>query len=285
MTIRIHEADGTPYEHVLDIRQPFKRFEVPFNTKYKRVRRNTKRYMARQAAAQAAVDGEEPPTTGPVPGELVDVGFAVEIWDNERERDNWKISEWSEEDDARMASATYEWIRLDVDLEWITAIAFEQPDYMWVSQLQRDRDVVAQLEAVQALKRQPTAIISSVLVKTVLVSKYFHRIRCEAALALASVSRNWCFEVASLNTSQCAIPKLDYLGLFHLFKLFLRHCFEPEDPRQDLFTHTYVPRTNDFTDLAEYFVRKVSLLFFSYNMPLLTVEIVTGQCLVACSLR
>lgn len=204
MTIRIHEADGTPYEHVLDIRQPFKRFEVPFNTKYKRVRRNTKRYMARQAAAQAAVDGEEPPTTGPVPGELVDVGFAVEIWDNERERDNWKISEWSEEDDARMASATYEWIRLDVDLEWITAIAFEQPDYMWVSQLQRDRDVVAQLEAIQALKRQPTAIISSVLVKTVLVSKYFHRIRCEAALALASVSQNRCFEGALLNDSYSA---------------------------------------------------------------------------------
>ena len=58
MTIRIHEADGTPYEHVLDIRSPFKRYEVPFNTKYKRVRRNTKRYLARQAAAQAAAEGD-----------------------------------------------------------------------------------------------------------------------------------------------------------------------------------------------------------------------------------
>ncbi|KAH7906471.1 hypothetical protein BJ138DRAFT_1094071, partial [Hygrophoropsis aurantiaca] len=45
MTVRIHEADGTPYEHVLDIRSSFKRFEVPFNTKYKRIRRNTKRYL------------------------------------------------------------------------------------------------------------------------------------------------------------------------------------------------------------------------------------------------
>ena len=58
MTIRIHEADGTPYEHVLDIRNSFKRYEVPFNTKYKRVRRNTKRYLARQAAAQAAAEGD-----------------------------------------------------------------------------------------------------------------------------------------------------------------------------------------------------------------------------------
>ena len=59
MTIRIHEADGTPYEHVLDIRSQYKRYEVPFNTKYKRVRRNTKRYLARQAAAQAAAVKQE----------------------------------------------------------------------------------------------------------------------------------------------------------------------------------------------------------------------------------
>ena len=36
--------------------------------------------------------------------------------------------------------------RIDADLEWIAAIAFDQKDYMWVSQLQRDRDVVAQYE-------------------------------------------------------------------------------------------------------------------------------------------
>ena len=58
--------------------------------------------------------------------------------------------------------------------------------------------------------------------------------------------------------SQCAVRKLDFIGLFHLFKLFLRHCYEPEDQNQDLFTHTYVPKPNDFSDLSEYFVRKVS---------------------------
>lgn len=154
MTIRIHEADGTPYEHVLDIRSPFKRFEVPFNTKYKRVRRNTKRYLARQAAAQAAVEGEGGerdgpggPGTGPgAPGDLVDVGFGVEIWNSDQERENWKIAEWTEEDEQLMSGATYEWIRMDADFDWIAAVAFDQPDFMWVSQLQRDRDVVAQLE-------------------------------------------------------------------------------------------------------------------------------------------
>lgn len=33
-----------------------------------------------------------------------------------------------------MSGAMYEWIRMDTDFEWIAAIAFEQPDFMWVSQ-------------------------------------------------------------------------------------------------------------------------------------------------------
>lgn len=53
------------------------------------------------------------------------------------------------------------------------------------------------------------------------------------------------------------------MGLFHLFKLFLRYCYEPEIQGQDLFSHTYVPRANDFTDIAEYFVRKSLLVAIS----------------------
>jgi transcription initiation factor TFIID subunit 2 len=45
-----------------------------------------------------------------------------------------------------MSGATYEWIHMDTDFEWIAGLKFEQQDFMWVSQLQRDRDVVAQLE-------------------------------------------------------------------------------------------------------------------------------------------
>ena len=143
MTIRIHEADGTPYEHVLDIRNQYKRYEVPFNTKYKRVRRNTKRYLARQAAAQAAAEGDAEAAAAM---DMVDMGFGLEIWEKEKERENWKVADWTEEDEQNMAGQTYEWIRIDADFEWIAAIAFDQKDYMWVSQLQRDRDVVAQYE-------------------------------------------------------------------------------------------------------------------------------------------
>ena len=155
MTIRIHEADGTPYEHVLDIRSPYKRYEVPFNTKYKRVRRNTKRYLARQAAAQAAAEGDA--EAAEAMG-MIDMGFGLEIWENEKERENWKVADWTEEEEQSMSGATYEWIRMDADFEWIATIGFEQPDFMWVSQLQRDRDVVAQLEVrLQIRKLLPNA--------------------------------------------------------------------------------------------------------------------------------
>ncbi|KAL1729840.1 hypothetical protein EV714DRAFT_251135 [Schizophyllum commune] len=237
MTIRIHEADGTPYEHVLDIRSNFKRYDVPFNTKYKRVRRNTKRYLARQAAAQAAAEGDA--DAAEAMG-LIDMGFGLEIWEKEDERENWKVADWTEEEEQQMSGATYEWIRMDADFEWIAFISFDQPDFMWVSQLQRDRDVVAQLEAIYALSRTPTAIVSSTLTRTVLVTNYFYRIRCEAALALV----------------HCAVRRTEFLGLFHLFKLFLRYCYDTEDPKQDLFKHSYVPKPNDFSDIAEYFVRK-----------------------------
>lgn len=68
-----------------------------------------------------------------------------------------------------------------------------------------------------------------------------------------------CTLAVFLHVLQCATQKLDWLGLFHLFKLFLRYCYEPEDQKADLFSHTYVPRPNDFSDIAEYFVRKVSV--------------------------
>lgn len=184
MTIRIHEADGTPYEHVLDIRAHEKRFEVPFNTKYKRVRRNTKRYLARQQAAQAAAEGDA--EAAEAMG-MVDISFGLDIWEKERERELWKVADWTEDDENVMNGATYEWIRMDADFEWISSITFSQPDFMWVSQLQRDRDVVAQLEAVNALAKMPNPIVSSTLTKTVLVTNYFFRIRCEAAMALLTV--------------------------------------------------------------------------------------------------
>ncbi|KAK4058342.1 hypothetical protein OIO90_000500 [Microbotryomycetes sp. JL221] len=245
MTIRIHEADGTPYEHVLSIQDAFKKHEVPFNTKYKRIRRNTKRYQAKQAAAQAAAEGDKDAAEDVA---LMDIGFTLKSWEEEQERERWQVADWTEQDDAIMAQATYEWIRIDANMEWIAGIQFEQPDFMWISQLQRDRDVVAQMEAVHALSRLPSAIVSSNLTKCILVQSYFIRVRMEAALALIS----------------CATTAHNFLGLFHLFKLFqTKYCFQPDTETPDPLGFRCIPKTNDFTDIGEYFLKKTLLTAIS----------------------
>lgn len=241
MTIRIHEADGTPYEHVLDIRQPYKKFEVPFNTKYKRVRRNTKRFIARQQAAEAAGNQETAELIG-----VVDMSFGLGIWEDDASREEWKVADWTEADEAHMATATYEWIRLDTDIEWLTKISFDQEPFMWVSQLQRDRDVIAQIEAIHALSRIPSKIVSSTFTKTVLTTTYFFRVRSEAALSLVP----------------CAGAAVEYLGLYHLYKLFFRYCYDPVN-KEDIFKNEVVPKANDFSDFSEYFLRKALITALS----------------------
>jgi transcription initiation factor TFIID subunit 2 len=58
----------------------------------------------------------------------------------------WKLADWSKEEEDRMGQESYEWIRMDADIEWICKMSLGMPDYMYLSQLQQDRDVVAQLE-------------------------------------------------------------------------------------------------------------------------------------------
>jgi len=92
-------------------------------------------------AAAAAGDQDAAEDTGALGTE-----FGYGLWEDEAEREKWRVADWTEEDEARMDGSIYEWIRMDADFEWIAEIRHEQADYMWVSQLQRDRDVVAQLE-------------------------------------------------------------------------------------------------------------------------------------------
>ncbi|KAI9604502.1 hypothetical protein KEM48_000737 [Puccinia striiformis f. sp. tritici PST-130] len=188
MSIRIQESDGIPYEHVLDIKEAFRRYELPSNHKNK----NSK--------------------------DLLDK-FSFPLWErSQEERDKWKVEDWTEEEDLIITQSNVEWYRLD---------------FMWLEQLSRDRDVVAQLEAVRALKTLPTKVVSSHLCRVVLIPEYFFRIRVEAVLALVS----------------CAISRCGFLGLFHLLKLFQ--------------TRT-IPKPNQFNDFPDYFIRKALVVALSH---------------------
>ncbi|KAF9409000.1 hypothetical protein BGZ94_002120, partial [Podila epigama] len=245
MTARIHEADGTPYEHVLDIQDPGKRFEVQFNTKYKRIRRNTKRFQAKQAAAAAAA--REAEEEGDIEDGLGSLGFGAGLWEDEKEKEEWNIVEWGQDDENGAISATFEWIRLDAEFEWLCELRFAQPAFMWAAQLQKDRDVVAQYEAIIALGNDPSAAASTSLLKTLLDNRCFFRVRMEAAHAMA----------------KCAVPETNMVGLLHLVKTFQnRFCYPPTHsttflaPDGTIGSIYCMPKPNDFSSLTEYYVQK-----------------------------
>lgn len=139
MTIRIHEADGTPYEHIVDINSSNVKVEIPYNTKYKRLKRNKLNRERLDAAANLNAAGEA----------QEDVTFYMlgDLFTNAKDHDEWRLDDWPPEDEAKQEQEHYEWIRVDADFEWIAkAHINDMPSYMYISQLQQDKDVVAQAE-------------------------------------------------------------------------------------------------------------------------------------------
>lgn len=138
LTVRIHEADGTPYEHIVDIKEINTKVSFDYNTKYKRLKRSKR--QKERAAAAVGVD---------VSGDAQDdvlfycLGDVLQL---EEEVNDWRLVDWSKEEEERMNQESYEWIRIDADFEWICKSTFAMPHYMFVSQLQQDKDVVAQVE-------------------------------------------------------------------------------------------------------------------------------------------
>jgi transcription initiation factor TFIID subunit 2 len=223
MTIRIHEADGTPYEHIVDIKEITTKVEIPYNTKYKRLKRNKR--QKERAAAAVGVD-----VTGEAQDDVL-LYCLGDVLQSEEEVKEWELADWSKEDDSRMSDEHYEWIRLDKDFEWIGKISFNQPHYMFVSQLQQDNDVVAQVDSIQyLLKQQPFPLVSTILIRTLMDKRYFYGVRVMAAHALA----------------RCAVSQLNWIGLTHLEKAFQEfYCFE----------NSGMTRSNDFSDMRRYKVQ------------------------------
>ncbi|XP_048137584.1 transcription initiation factor TFIID subunit 2 isoform X3 [Rhodamnia argentea] len=134
--------------------------------------------------------------------------------------------------DARSSSESpLLWIRADPEMEYIAEIHFNQPVQMWVNQLEKDKDVVAQAQAIATLEALPECsfAIVNALNNFLCDSKVFWRVRIEAAFALATT--------ASEDT--------DWAGLLHLVKFYKGRRFD---------ANIGLPKPNDFRDIPEYFV-------------------------------
>ncbi|KIW81221.1 hypothetical protein Z517_04246 [Fonsecaea pedrosoi CBS 271.37] len=224
MTIRIHEADGTPYEHIVQIKDANTVMEVPYNTKYKRLKRS-KKQRARANTKVNTEQGEE---------ENDSLVYCLgDVLQTEEEMANWRIKEWTSEQEDRMNSESYEWIRLDADFEWICTMNLAMPGYMYASQLQQDRDVVAQIESIRTISRYPPdATTSSIFIRTLMDRRYFHGVRTLAAKALV----------------RHAAEEVDNIGLFHLRKAYEElYCATDQS--------SALTRPNDFSDQLSYMLQ------------------------------
>lgn len=227
MTIRIHEADGTPYEHIVEIKEPTTKLEIPYNTKYKRLKRS------RRQKERAMAEG----TTGEG-GEDALLYCLGDILDSPEEMMDWNLQDWSTEDEEKMRQESYEWIRMDADFEWIGRMHLVMPLYMYISQLQQDRDLVAQYESMKWLMgTNPHHVSLSILVRTLMDRRYFHGIRSMAAEGLA---------VLASRSLEPPHKEIFDIGLFHLQKSFDEmFCFSGE----------IMPRPNEWTDRTNYIIQ------------------------------
>ncbi|XP_047977107.1 transcription initiation factor TFIID subunit 2 [Salvia hispanica] len=123
------------------------------------------------------------------------------------------------------------WLRADPEMEYLAEVHFNQPVQMWINQLERDKDVVAQAQAIEVLEALPQLSFSVVnaLYNFLCDSKAFWRVRIQAAFALAAT------------TSE----DTDWTGLLHLINFYKSRRFDPK---------INLPRPNDFHDFQEYFV-------------------------------
>ncbi|KAJ8535990.1 hypothetical protein K7X08_034391 [Anisodus acutangulus] len=108
---------------------------------------------------------------------------------------------------------------------------------MWINQLEKDRDVVAQAQAIATLEALPQLSFSVVnaLNNFRSDSKAFWRIRIEAAFALASTASEFLISWSG-----------NWPGLTHLVAFYKTRRFDANIG--------LLPKPNDFRDFQEYFV-------------------------------
>lgn len=247
MTIRVHEPSGMPYEQIVEIRDGETKVEFHYNSKNKnqlRKRRARQREMAAAGQAHVVEDGDD----------FIPTYSLGDILMSPQELVDWGLENISTDQEKVLENASYEWVRVDKDFEWIANTTFHpgavpgELDLMYIMQLQGDNDVVAHLEALERLAMlQPTELLSSIFLRTLMDSRYFYGVRVKAAQALV----------------MCAVESTKWIGYFHLRKAFQTlFCFpntvkdvRAADGSLKQETVQGMPRPNDFSDLRLYRIR------------------------------
>ncbi|KAK4464169.1 hypothetical protein QBC42DRAFT_221275 [Cladorrhinum samala] len=233
ITIRIHEADGTPYEHYLEITDKDKgvtSLQIAYNTKYKRMKRTKKATTTVVNSLTDKHDIQE--------DDVVYISMLGDILTSPQDIDNWGLQDWSEATQTQMDQESYEWIRWDCNFEWLCEWITDMPPYMYLAQLQQDRDVVAHQDAMLYWRRNKGGgVLSTIETRTAMDRRYYHGIRT----------------MAIEDMPKMATPEFNYISRDQLILIF-RHFFCDKMYGKSG-TVTFPPAPNDFSDKAQYAVQ------------------------------
>ncbi|VDK88724.1 unnamed protein product [Litomosoides sigmodontis] len=118
------------------------------------------------------------------------------------------------------------WIRIDPDLLLLRKVSIQQPVYQWEYMLKYERDVLAQLQALDIFQRFPSPHARAILIEAIETETFFYRVRCRAAYILAEV-------VNKLPETWLGPP-----ALMILFKKFFGCKSAPHIPKPNNFVAT-----------------------------------------------
>ncbi|QPG72984.1 hypothetical protein FOA43_000288 [Brettanomyces nanus] len=238
VTIRIHEADGTPYEHIMYIRDGYTKLDIQYNTKYRRAKRKKEGVWEEDEEKEGRKSKDEEKKDS----SLGDVLMTA------TEAENWRLKEDDSSDDNSFSDPqayAFEWMRFDADGEWICQKRINVTDQMEESKLRQDRDVEAQLEGVIHFgdSLRPKLHYANVLLRTLIDKRYYFGVRTEAVRGLSKISKE----------------ENDHIGMRYLLRAFKNlYCYNGEtnayydefDPKE------YLPVPNDFSNFTDLFVMK-----------------------------
>lgn len=247
MTIRIHESDGSPYEHIVELNETFTKLDIQYNTKYKKMRLKkvgSSKTMNKDTLDKTDSVSQLNELNNEKDGSNANVQRLGNVLTSPSECYQWGLTDFNkitETQEYQIQSEVFEWIRIDSDFEWICKININQPDYMFASQLRQDGDVEAQLESIRYYEdviihsAKNSLIYSSMLTRTIMDPNYFYGIRIEACRALAK----FLYKTDDPENIKC--------GSIHLILIFRSlFCYEQSN----------ITKNNDFTDFRKYFLQK-----------------------------
>ena len=128
LKIRVQEADQY-YDHVVHIEDTSHFFELPYHSKYKKSTAGGLLSISSSGASGSGGSGNAS-SSAPIHLHPIEESSSATLGIDQIIADESPV----------------QWVRLDPQMEWMRKVVVEQPEFMWIEQLENDRDVISQAE-------------------------------------------------------------------------------------------------------------------------------------------